>query len=155
MRTVVLGLGNPILGDDGIGCRVVEELERRLGGQVGRDVEIEPFYRGGIALMERLIGHEKAILVDSIQGLNRLPGTLLRLTMNHLPMSNHVDSPHDASFKAALEMGRRLGAELPGEIVIFGVEIAQQSDFWEGLSAEVEGSVEPTVLAVLEELAKS
>jgi hydrogenase maturation protease len=154
MRTVVLGLGNPILGDDGIGCRVVEELERRLGGRVGRDVEIEPFYRGGIALMERLIGYEKAILVDSIQGHHGLPGTLVRLTLDHVPTSN-VDSSHDASLKTAIEMGRRLGAELPGEIVIFGVEIARQSDFWEGLSAEVEGSVEPTILAVLEELEKS
>ena len=154
MRTVVLGLGNPILGDDGIGCRVVEELRRRLADRKGGDLEIEPFHRGGIALMERLIGHEKAILVDSVQGLHGPPGTLVRLTLNDMPTLN-VNSSHDASLKAAIEMGRKLGAELPDEIVIFGVEIAPQSDFWEGLSPEVMRSVEPTALAVLEELEKS
>ncbi|HVP81089.1 MAG TPA: hydrogenase maturation protease [Thermodesulfobacteriota bacterium] len=152
MHTIVLGLGNPIRSDDGIGCRVVREVERRLSGWVGRNVEIESFYRGGIALMERLIGYEKAILVDSIEDLSGVPGTLRRLTLDDLPKSNHVDSPHDTSFKAALEMGRRLGAELPTEIVIFGVGIVPTSDFSEELSPEVAGSVEPTVRAVLEEI---
>ena len=152
MRTIVVGLGNPILGDDGIGCLVVREVERRLSGWERRDVEIDSFHRGGIALMERLIGYEKAIIVDSIQSLNGIPGTLLRLTMNHLPTSNHVNSPHDTSFKVALEMGRRLGAELPTEIVILGVEITPPSDFFEGLSSQVEKGVEPAILAVLEEI---
>jgi hydrogenase maturation protease len=152
MRTIVLGLGNPILGDDGIGCRVVQEVERRLNGWGGREVEIDPFYRGGLALMERLIGYDKAIIVDSIQGLNGLPGTLLRLTLDHLPSSSHVDSSHDTSLKTALEMGRRLGAELPTEIVILGVEIAPSSDFREGLSPEAEGRVESVVQAVLDEI---
>lgn len=152
MRTIVLGLGNPILGDDGIGCRVVQEVERRLNGWGGREVEIDPFYRWGLALMERLIGYDKAIIVDSIQGLNGLPGTLLRLTLDHLPSSSHVDSSHDTSLKTALEMGRRLGAELPTEIVILGVEIAPSSDFREGLSPEAEGRVESVVQAVLDEI---
>jgi len=155
MHTIVLGLGNPILGDDGIGCRVVQEVETRVNGWASPNIEIEPFYRGGIALMERLVGYEKVVIVDSVQGLGGAPGMLLRLTLDQLPTSNYIDSPHDVSFKTALEMGRRLGAELPAEIVIFGVEIAPTSDFLEELSVEVAGSVEPAVLAVLDEITGS
>jgi len=152
MRTIILGLGNPILGDDGIGCRVAQEVKNRLADQAGQQVEVEPFYRGGLALMERLTGYEKAIIVDSIQGLNGPPGTLHRLTLDHLPTPNNIDSPHDTSLRTALETGRRLGAKLPKKIVIVGVEIAPPSDFSEELSPEVRGSIEPAVLAVLKEV---
>jgi hydrogenase maturation protease len=151
MRTIVLGLGNPILGDDGVGCRVAREVEKRLDGLTGLEIEIDQFFRGGIALMERLVGFNCAIIVDSIQGLGGLPGTLHRLTLDDLPTCN-ANSPHDASFKAALEMGRSLGAELPQEIVIYGVEIEAACDFLEELSSEVEAGVLPAVQAVLDEL---
>lgn len=150
LRTIVLGLGNPILGDDAVGCRVAEALAASLRGR--EDVEVEPFYRGGIALMERLIGYERAVIVDSIQGLGGKVGTIHRLTLEDLP-TLYANSPHDASLKAALQLGRELGADLPKEMVIFAVEIRAQLDFTENLSPEVEASIAPLVERVLEELA--
>ena len=149
MRTIVLGLGNPILGDDAVGCRVAEALAPRLKDKA--DIDVEPFYRGGIALMEQLVGYERAVIVDSIQGLGGEAGTIHRLTLEDLP-TLYANSPHDASLKAALELGRSLGAALPSEIIIFAVEIQNQLDFSERLSPAIEASVTRLVERVLAEV---
>ena len=124
---VVLGLGNPILGDDGVGWRVVEDVERRwrraetLSSMVqgpSSVVEFDCVALGGLALMERLIGHDRAVLVDAIQTQGGEPGTIYRLTLDDLP-TLHANSTHDTSLKAALTLGRRLGARLPEEIVVY------------------------------------
>jgi len=60
MRLAILGLGNPILGDDGIGPRVAQELEHHPVIQNLPNLDIAPFYRGGLSLMERLIGSDQA-----------------------------------------------------------------------------------------------
>ncbi|MBI4770166.1 MAG: hypothetical protein HY784_07090, partial [Chloroflexi bacterium] len=75
MTTLILGLGNPILGDDGLGWRVAEEVRRRLqaadGGSARQsairnpksEIEVDAFALGGLSLMERLVGYDRAILV--------------------------------------------------------------------------------------------
>jgi hydrogenase maturation protease len=152
MRTIVLGLGNPILGDDGIGCRVAEELKRTVEAEgTSEQIDIEPFYRGGISLMERLIGYDRALIVDSIQGMGAEVGTIHRLSLDDLPTMT-ADSPHDASLKAALELGRQLNASLPEEILIFAVEIRYSTEFSESLSPLVEDSIEPLKRMLLQEL---
>jgi hydrogenase maturation protease len=155
MRTIVLGLGNTILGDDGIGCRVAEELKQEIDVEKDSNrVEIEPFYRGGISLMERLIGYDRALIVDSIQGLGGKVGTIHRLSMDDLPTMT-ADSPHDTSLKAALELGHQLNASLPGEILIFAVEIRYSTEFSENLSAPVKASIAPLKQMIREELEKT
>jgi|WetSurMetagenome_2_1015567.scaffolds.fasta_scaffold89169_2 hydrogenase maturation protease len=151
MRTIILGLGNPILGDDGVGCKIAEEIGRRLTTISAQNIDVEPFYRGGIALMERLVDYDRAFLIDSIEGLGAEPGTIHRLGIDDLPTLT-ADSAHDASLKAALEMGKRLGVKLPASIVIFAVEIVPQVEFSENLSPKVQESVEKVVKMVIYEL---
>jgi len=163
---LVLGLGNPILRDDGVGWRVVEEArriwsdchveERQFGNAAV--VEFDCVALGGLALMERLVGYERVILVDAIctsqsgsSGGHRVPGAVYRLTLDDLP-TLHADSAHDASLKAALELGRRLGAKLPDQIIIYAVEAKDIWDFGETLSPEVEASVAVAAEAVLKAL---
>jgi hydrogenase maturation protease len=153
MRAVVVGLGNPILRDDGVGWYVVRELRNQMAGQPEATVEVEldEVAASGLALMERLVGYDCAVLVDAIQTKYGVPGTLYRLTMEDLPTA-HADSGHDASFKAALELGRRLGARLPTRIVIYAIEAANLCDFGEVLSAQVAAGAGSAVQAVLAEI---
>ena len=155
MPVLVLGLGNPILGDDGVGWRVVEEVERRFqSSRTGfpKSVEFDYVSLGGLALMERLIGYERAILVDAIQTPGGRPGDVYRLALDDLPTA-HADSAHDASLKAALELGRRLGAALPADIALVAIEAARVFDFGETLSSDVQASVPAAAQAVLAVLA--
>ncbi len=65
MKTLILGLGNPLITDDSIGLRVIEVLQTRLADRP--DVEVSEDYWGGLRLMERMIGFDRAIVVDAIQ----------------------------------------------------------------------------------------
>jgi hydrogenase maturation protease len=163
-RTLVLGLGNPILGDDGVGWRVVEEVERRVRNDAlsrqsdaaaeaaTTNLEFDCISLGGLALMERLVGYDRAILVDAIQTPDGVPGTIYRLTLDDLPTLN-ANSAHDASLKAALALGRRLGARLPEDVVILAIEAANVLDFSEILSPGVAASVGQTAETLVKELA--
>lgn len=147
-RTLVLGLGNPILRDDGVGWRVVEEVQARgapvrtpYGATTSTDgVEFDWVALGGLALMERLVGYERVVLVDAIRTRDGQPGTVYRLSLDDLPTLN-ANAVHDATLKAALELGRRLGAVLPDDVTIIAVEAADVLSFGEGLSPAVEAAI--------------
>ena len=156
MRTIVLGLGNPILRDDGAGWRVIQEIQtqlaqRPLPAQEAAPVEFDQFSLGGLSLMERLVGYDCAVLVDAIQTPGGLPGTLYRLTLDDLP-TLHANSAHDASLPVALTLGRQLGAKLPARIVIYAIEAVNVLDFGEELSPEVAAGVGAAAQAVLAEI---
>lgn len=148
---LVLGLGNPILRDDGVGWRVVDEV--RCTSQVQRtsSIEFDCAALGGLALMERLVGYERVVLVDAIRTRDGQPGAVYRLSLDDLPTLN-TNAVHDATLKAALELGRRLGAELPDDVIIIAVEVADVLNFGEGLSPAVEAGVPEAAELVLQTL---
>ncbi|HNH78021.1 MAG TPA: hydrogenase maturation protease, partial [Anaerolineales bacterium] len=80
MKTLVVGLGNPILGDDGVGWKVAEEVRAQLS-EAGLDVDVECLSLGGISLMEHLIGYSRVILVDSF-ALDEPIGSILILKLD-------------------------------------------------------------------------
>jgi hydrogenase maturation protease len=151
MSTIVLGLGNPCLGDDAIGWRILDALETRLGTGHNPDLIFERFSLGGISLMERLVGYDRAILIDSLDTPGGQPGILHRLSLDSLP-GTHANASHDASLVDALAMGRKLGVKLPDEIVIYAVQIDRRLEFSETLSPEVEASISPAVKTLVAEL---
>ena len=148
MATIVLGLGNPCLGDDAIGWRILDALEARLDEGAKAGLVFERLSLGGLSLMERLAGFERAILIDSIDLPGARPGELRRLTLDSLP-GTHANAAHDATLVDALSMGRKLGVSLPDEITIYAVQIERGLEFSEALTPAVEASIEPAVKALL------
>jgi len=151
MPTIVLGLGNPYLGDDGVGWRVIDALEVLLKSTSRENIHIDRVSLGGLALMERLVGFDRAVLVDAFQPVSARPGTVHRLTVADLP-TLHSNSAHDASLQDALLLGERLGAVLPKEILIYAIEVNKTWTLEEGLSPEVMGSVDRTAQAIFLDL---
>ncbi len=157
MSTIVVGLGNPVLGDDAIGWRILQEVGRQLEkGPPQPTVELCQVSLGGISLMETLSGYSKAIVVDALVCENSDPGRLHRIGIDDLPelkeSSRYMNSTHDISFQAALRLGDKLAIPLPSEVVIIAVEIAPRYELSETLSAEVEASIQPAARLILEEL---
>ena len=146
MRTLIIGLGNPILGDDGVGWRVVEEVGRLLPYQ-----EIAFVSLGGLSLMERLIGYDRAIIVDALQTGNGRIGSVSVCALEDLPnfSSGHTTAAHDTSLQTALDLGRKMGVELPDEIIVVGVQAQQVYDFSDELTSPIAESVPEAVTAVL------
>lgn len=146
-RVVVVGLGNVLMGDDGVGVRVAEELLRL---NLPPNVIVHPAGTPGLALLHLIEGYEKVVLVDAIK-LGGEPGTVYRLGFD---LSSFKDggllSMHDLDAAAALRLA--VGAGLPlGEVVIIGVE-PRRVRFGEPLSNEVEASIPKVVSLVLKEV---
>jgi len=154
MKTIVIGLGNPILGDDGIGWRVVEQVQKEIKQQKQIDSEIifECLSIGGLTLMEHLIGYERAILVDAITTGNTPDGTIRTFPIEALPnlAIGHFSSAHDTTLQNAIEVGRKMGAEIPYNIDIVAIEAQQIYDFSEDLSNQVRKALPKAVKTVKE-----
>jgi hydrogenase maturation protease len=153
--TLVIGLGNPILGDDGVGWRVIEALEDRLAADADSrravgSVEFDRVAVGGLSLMERLVGYDRVVLVDAILG-SAVLGTVTVGSLQDTPcrLAGHLDSAHDMPLTEALTAGRTLGAQLPDDILVVGVAVRRVDRFDDRLSAPVAAAVGPAVDAIL------
>lgn len=140
MKTIVIGLGNPILGDDGVGWKVVEEVKKQLTPAL--PVDIECLSLGGLGLMEHLIGYQRAILVDAFASEDQ-SASILILKLSDLPNYSafHTTGTHDTSLQNALELGKSMGAQLPADINIVGIVTKRIHDFSEELSPLVADAV--------------
>jgi hydrogenase maturation protease len=120
MKTLVLGLGNPLVSDDSIGLRVAREVKSRLGGRA--DVEVEEDHWGGLRLMERMIGYDRAIVIDAVC-TGTASGTIHFFRPDDVPVRKSVSS-HDIGLPAGLQLGRQAGMQLPDDqqIVFVGIE---------------------------------
>ena len=150
MKLLVIGLGNPILGDDGVGWRIAEAVKSHP--DLPDSVEIDFLALGGISLMERLIGYDQAILIDAIVTHQNPIGHIISLNLDDLPDRDigHLGSPHDTTIQDALRMGHGLGAYLPASIEFVAVESQNIYDFSEELSPPVAAAVPQAAQLVLE-----
>jgi len=157
MRTLIVGLGNPILGDDGIGIVVAEAVQQRLlcgavaasSGVDDAGVEVDTECVGGLRLMERLIGYDRAIIIDAICTGSHAPGSVLRLAVDDLP-TQHSSSAHDATLATALQLALAMGLKVPAKITIIAVEAGYVLDFDEHLTPAVAAAVPVAAEAVLD-----
>jgi hydrogenase maturation protease len=151
VKTLVVGLGNPILGDDGVGWVAAEEVKKLLPSESSIDVDCLSL--GGISLMERLIGYEQAILIDAFI-CEQEPGSVIVSRLEELPNYSafHLTSVHDTSLQNAMEMGQRLGVDLPEDVTVVGVSASRVYDFSEELSAPVQAAVPKIVELVMQKI---
>jgi len=146
-RTLVIGLGNPILGDDSVGLHVARVILSALADR--DDVDVVEETHGGLRLMERMIGYDRAIVVDAITS-GAPPGTIHELRLGGRPTRRSA-SAHDADLPTALTVGRQAGARLPGDedILLIGIEADQVETFGETLTPPVAAAVPRATAVVL------
>jgi hydrogenase maturation protease len=121
-RSLVLGLGNPILGDDSIGFRLAELLSERL--HASADTDFLPTSLAGIRLLDEIPGYDRLVVIDSISTGRNAPGTLTRMGMDDLPTcSANRLSIHHIPFNEIIELGRSAGLHMPDEVRIYAIEI--------------------------------
>jgi len=152
VKTLIIGLGNPIITDDSVGLRVAAEVARQLADRP--DVDVTEDYWGGLRLMERMAGYDRAIVIDAIKS-GRPPGTIHRLTPYDIPTQRSA-SAHDVNLPTALEFGRTAGLALPENhnIVLVAVEADDVTTFGERCTPAVEAAIPAAVREVLRALAE-
>ena len=148
-KTLVIGLGNPILGDDGVGWKVAEQVSTAVNPRT--PVEVDTAALGGLSLMERLLGYDRVVLVDSMETGQSPVGSVSTFPLASLqdPMSGHSASAHDTSLITALKTAESIGADIPKRVDVVAIEAQNVYDFSEDLSPAVAAAVPEAVQAVL------
>ena len=146
-NTIIIGLGNPILSDDSVGIHVARKLRERIAGR--QDIEVIEAHAGGLRLLDLLVGHQRAIIIDAMTTAACEPGTIRRFSPFDLQGTRNISSSHDTSLANALETGRALRMDVPRDVIIFGIEAAVVDMFSEALSEHVANAVPAMVEAVM------
>lgn len=179
-KTLVIGLGNPLLGDDGVGWHVAEGVRQALmgasrptedegqktdepllspirGGEgaVSRSpssVEVDCYVGGGLSLMERLVGYDRAIVIDAVNLGQGPVGQVTCFPLEALPHPSvgHLTSAHETNLWTALQVGRTMGAHLPAQVMVVAVESPYVYEFSDKLTPPVAAAVPQAVQKVLE-----
>jgi hydrogenase maturation protease len=147
--TVVVGLGNPLMGDEGIGTEVVRRLSERLVGHPS--AEFVDAGTGGLTVLHLMEGRRKAVFVDCAL-MDTAPGTVRRFTPAEV-RSNKVlahQSLHEADLIRVIDMARQLD-QAPEEIVLFGIQ-PERVELRQGLSKTLTIRLEEYIASVLKEL---
>jgi hydrogenase maturation protease len=144
----VIGLGNPLMSDEGIGIHVVQ----RLSGLSEKypSVDFIDAGTGGVSVLHIIEGRQKAIFIDCAR-MAEQPGVIKRFKLEDVK-SNKVltgRSLHEADLVKVLEMAARLG-QSPGEVVIFGIE-PQRVSAGMGLSETLSEKIDYYVSVICEE----
>lgn len=149
MRPIlILGLGNLLQGDDGVGCRVAQELERRA---LPDHVHVLDGGTPGLGLLNLFEGRERVIIIDAAE-MGLPPGEFRRFEPRDVTLTGSKDrfSLHRTGVMNALTLARELNIELP-HIVFFGVQPAIVA--WnDALSPAVQAAVPQVVEAVVHEV---
>ena len=134
VKVLVLGVGNPILSDDGVGIHVARELKKRdIPG-----VDVEELAASGLELLDVVRGYDKVVIIDAIQTTKGKPGELYILEEKDFEKSIHGSSPHGINIATALALGRKLVPnEMPKEVVFFAVEAEDLVNVSERLTPKV------------------
>ncbi|WP_135667539.1 hydrogenase maturation protease [Halorhabdus rudnickae] len=120
----VIGVGNAIMGDDGVGEQVIHALQDRSDERT-EGVRLYDAGTTGLLALEAMSGCERGIVVDAISADGE-PGSIYRYEFKDGSFDGESPpvSMHDISFAEGLSAGRK-AYDLPGEILVIGVEPAR------------------------------
>jgi hydrogenase maturation protease len=149
METLVLGLGNPIFSDDGVGIKVAQDAGKKLNDP---RVTVAEISEAGLRLLDSIVGYDQVIIIDAIQTQKGKAGQIYRMGPEDFSFAKHLSSPHQINLVTALELGKMLNLAMPQEITIFAVEAKDVTSFSEKCTPEVEQAIPEVVKMVLEEL---
>jgi hydrogenase maturation protease len=147
-HTLILGLGNPLLGDEGIGVRAAEELKEL---QLPEGVEVVEGGTGGLRLIGLMEGYQRVIIVDAAD-MGQPPGRVVRFTLSEVRFKT-VEPPlslHQIGLGEVLALAEALEVA-PAEVIVIGVQPGRV-EAGTGLSPEVEGAIPQIITMVFDEL---
>lgn len=145
---LILGLGNPLYGDDGAGPAVVRALQERA---LPAEVEVLDGGTAGLGLLEAIAGRRLLVVVDAAE-VGRPAGTVVRMSLDEVQLLRAPAplSPHQVGLAEVLDLAARLEMA-PAAVVILAVQPAYLG--WkQELSAPVQDSIPALVGAVLAEI---
>jgi hydrogenase maturation protease len=147
MKTRIIGLGNTILSDDGVGIYAARELRK-----FNLDTDIVETETAGFALLELLTGWDRVILIDSIQFDDLQPGSVVEIDPQDLRTSLRLRSVHDIDLPTVLALGHKLGLPMPHDLRIVAIQAQDALTLGETLTPAVTQGLKDAINLVRHQL---
>ncbi len=146
MSALILGIGNPILTDDGVGIKIAQKLKEDYP-----QLEVMETSEAGIALLDLVNGYDKLIIIDSIETEHGKPGELYKLGLEDFNPTMGFSSSHGIDIATAFELGQRLGYRMPKDVSLYAVEIRDNTTFNEECTEEIKERIPFIIKQIIEE----
>lgn len=145
MKTLVLGIGNPIVTDDAAGLRIARRIK-----EMNPELEVVEACSGAMGLFDYVVDHDRVILIDSVKTDGGKPGTLYKIEMQDLkPTLSHAAS-HGLDIASAFKVGEGLGYKMPESVSIYAVEVKDNVNFGEECTTEVADRIPSIAREIME-----
>lgn len=136
-KTLIVGLGNTLLSDDGTGIYLVRELEKVIDNP---DIVIREASMGGLELIDVIAGYKRVVLINAVLSENQSVGTLIRLGINDIKGGSSW-TRHQVSLDEAVRLANKVNMNITSDIRIYGVVVKDISTFNENCTPEVSSSL--------------
>jgi len=146
MNTLILGIGNPILTDDGVGIKIAQRLK-----EGNPELEMIETSEAGITLLDLIVGYKRLIIIDSIKTEKGKPGDLYKLELGDLKPSKDFSSSHGIGIATAFELGQTMGYSMPKFVSIYAVNIKDNLTFGEECTEEIKERIPFIAKQIIEE----
>jgi hydrogenase maturation protease len=142
----ILGIGNPIVSDDGVGIYVVRELRKRIDDY---RVACKEMSGGGFDILDHLKGADEALIIDAAKTGCMTIGQALLLPLSEFSLTPqfrhhsvaHPLSLHTLGLHATFEMGSLLGLPMPKHVTVFAIEVQDTETVHEGCTPEIAAAI--------------
>jgi hydrogenase maturation protease len=145
MKTLVLGLGNELIADDGVAIRIARILSQHLKSR--DDVDVLESSQHGLALIDLFSGYDKAIIVDAIKTGAHKPGSVVTMSSTELS-AVEAPSPHFTGVPEMIRIAQDIGLPFPKSIQIVAIEVVDQSTVGGPMTLNVEKAIPDAVAAI-------
>lgn len=152
MKIAVVGVGNEIISDDGVGLYTAKLLKKE---DLPENVSVLESERGGIYLLDVLEGYDKAIIIDAIKTEKGKLGEIYKLSLDDFTDLPKSDSLHSVDIITGLKFYSKESIKVPSEIIIYSIEVETIDEFGIGLTAEVEKAAVELACIITKELVSS
>ncbi len=151
-RVFVMGIGNILMKDEGVGCRIIEELQARY--EFPDNVDVVDSGTMGMVLLNMFRDYDFILVVDAVDGTGYEPGTVVRMSPEDIAGNQVMHSLHDMRFIDVLKAADMIGIRPEGHVVGVQVEDMNPQELTIGLSEPVEAALDTAIDAVLTALAE-
>ncbi len=149
MKTIVVGIGNPILRDDSVGIKIVEMISKEI------DVDTAILTTTNFDVLDKILGYDRAIIVDAIRMGNE-PGTIYELTIEDIFLTYSYTNTHNLTLATTLKLGYVIFPEkMPKEIKLIAVEVEDVESFGEECTPKVKEAIPKVVEMIKRDLLKN
>jgi hydrogenase maturation protease len=145
---ILVGLGNPIMSDDGVGLLVCRRVHDLLGGY-----DLDLACGAGLQVMDAILGYRRAVIIDSMVTGDFPVGTVVEVDPRSGMQTRRAGHSHGVGFFEAIEVARACKAALPEEIVVYGIEVEDPFSIGGSISDAVMDRIDDVVSFIVDDLA--